>query len=289
MKNYLPFYVITLLFISCKDNKSDTSESADGNAGNPSYQLVWQDEFDYSGKPDPAKWKHEQGYIRNNEAQYYTDSLNNARVENGFLILEARKEKVANEAFTSEDAKKWQQRREFSAYTSASLKTEGLVEWKYGKFEVSAKLPEGRGMWPAIWMLGENIPEVGWPKCGEIDIMEHVGFNKDSIFGTVHTEAFNHIKGTEVGKSIFIENPYEEFHVYAVEWTPEKIVFFLDGEAYHEFANRNMTVAEWPFDQKFNLKLNVAVGGAWGGQQGIDDSIFPQRMVVDFVRVYQLQ
>lgn len=142
-------------------------------------------------------------------------------------------------------------------------------------------------MWPAIWMLGDNRDEVGWPEAGEIDIMEHVGYNNDSIFGTVHTKAFNHIKNTEQGKSTFIDSPDDQFHVFSLDWTPEKMDFILDGTVYNTFKNQNKTTAEWPFDQNFHLILNVAVGGMLGGQKGIDDSVFPQRMSVDYVRVYQ--
>lgn len=257
-----------------------------------SWDLVWQDEFDYEGKPDSTKWNYELGMVRNNEAQYYTDSLKNAFVENGYLHLVAHKEKHVNEKYKSESLKdkswmKWAYDKDSADYTSASLTTNGLHEWQYGKIEVSAKLPKGRGTWPAIWMLGKNRPEVGWPECGEIDIMEHVGYDPDTIHGTVHTGAYNHIKGTQVGKAVPIKNPYTEFHTYAIIWTPEKIEFLLDNEVYHEFKNDNKTTAEWPFDQPFYLKLNVAIGGGWGGRKGIDNSIFPQEMVVDYVRVYQ--
>ena len=136
-------------------------------------------------------------------------------------------------------------------------------------------------------MLGENRDAVGWPEAGEIDIMEHVGFESDSIFGTVHTKAFNHMKGTEKGKKIFIEEPYDSFHNFTVEWTPEKMDFMLDNTIYNSFNNEHKTTAEWPFDQKFYLILNVAVGGMLGGQKGVEDAIFPQQMQIDYVRVFE--
>lgn len=281
---------IFVLTLSCNDDKKTQDKtSVEKEDTAKTYQLVWQDEFATPGKPDATKWDYEYGLIRNQESQYYTDSLKNARVENGHLILEAHKEQIANAAFTSAEAKNRKENQEFAEYTSASITTKDIAEWTYGKIEVSAKLPKGRGMWPAIWMLGENWEEVGWPKCGEIDIMEHVGYEKDTIYGTVHTEAYNHNKGTEKGGSTFIVDPYSEFHTYSMEWTPEKIDFLLDGKVYQQFVNEKKTENEWPFDQPFHLKLNVAVGGTWGGQQGIDDSIFPQRMLVDYVRVYQLE
>ena len=150
-----------------------------------------------------------------------------------------------------------------------------------------AKLPETRGLWPAIWLLGQNRWDKGWPYCGELDIMEHLGYDKDSIFGTIHTQAYNHLNGTEKGKKIFIDNPYDTFHVFSIEWTPEKIDFLLDEKVYNHIDNEHKTTNEWPFDQKFHLKLNIAFGGSLGGLNGINDTIFPQQMVVDYVRVYQ--
>ena len=250
-------------------------------------KLVWSDEFNYSGKLDSTKWSYETGFKRNREDQYYTDRLKNVRVENGMLILEADKEAVKNVAFVSKDAKNWRTNREYSKYTSGSIETKGKGEWTYGRIEVRAKLPKGVGSWPAIWMLGKNIPEAGWPKCGEIDIMEHVGFNADTIFGTIHTGAYNHIKGTQRGKKLLIEDPYTKFHVYAIDWTPEKIDFYMDGNRYYSFANEHKTTAEWPFDQPFYLKMNIAIGGMLGGREGIDDSAFPQKMEIDYVRIYQ--
>ncbi len=237
------------------------------------WKLSWSDEFNKSGLPDSSKWSYNTGGHGwgNNELQYYTenDTLN-AKVEAGVLKIIARK-----------------QIRENRQYTSARLITKNKAEFTYGKIEVSAKLPAGRGTWPAIWMLGKNRTEVGWPLCGEIDIMEHVGFNKDSVFGTIHTEAYNHMKRTQKGKGIFISNPYSEFHKYSIEWSPEKIDFMVDGKVYNTILNEHLTEKEWPFDQPFYLILNIAVGGSWGGQKGIDENIFPAVMEIDYVRVFQ--
>lgn len=261
---------------------------------NKGYGLVWSDEFNYKGAPDSTKWGYNYGFIANQEEQYYTDSLKNARVEDGNLIIETQKETIANKDYNNPEflAKSWMKyaaERKTAKYTSARLTTKNIASWKYGRVEVRAKLSKGVGMWPAIWMLGENRKEVGWPEAGEIDIMEHVGFNSDSIFGTVHTKAYNHTKNTEKGKSTSIEKPYDNFNVFALEWTPEKMDFILNDTIYNTFKNENKTTAEWPFDQPFYLILNVAVGGMLGGQQGIDDSVFPQQMMVDYVRVYQLK
>lgn len=292
IKNYFIGLTVLVLFFSCKESPKSHAQSEPEQ--NDPYALVWADEFDNEGKPDSTKWGYEYGFIRNREKQYYTDSLSNARVENGYLIIEAHKEKIANEKFKSEEYKdrswlKYIPEIDTAQYTSASLTTKGIAEWTYGKIEVKAKLPKGVGQWPAIWMLGENKPEVGWPECGEIDIMEHVGFNKDTIFGSVHSETYNHIKGTQKTQGIFINEPYDKFHVYAIEWTPEKVDFLLDGELYLHVENEHKTTLEWPFDQNFCLKLNNAIGGMWGAQKGIDDTVFPQKMLIDYVRVYQLK
>ena len=283
----IPFLISCLLsfilLFSCKEKIKDKTSN---------YKLVWSDEFDYSGKPDSTKWGFEQGFIRNKEAQYYTDNSKNVRVENGHLIIEAHKENIANEKYMTDEFqnKRWLRyisEIDTANYTSASISTQGIAEWTYGKIDVKAKLPKGVGQWPAIWMLGTNRNEVGWPKCGEIDIMEHVGYNKDSIFGTIHTTAFNHMTGTQKGKKVFIDKPYDTFHVFSLEWTPEKIDFLLDGKVYNHIKNIYKTEDEWPFNKDFYLKINLAIGGGLGGKEGIDDSVFPQQMVVDYVRVYQ--
>jgi beta-glucanase (GH16 family) len=275
----------TAQFFSCRETKRTVPDG---------YKLVWSDEFENTVRPDSNRWAFEYGFIRNNEKQYYTDSLKNVRIENGYLVIEAHREKIANEKFGSDEFnnKPWLKYiadTDTAEYTSGSIMTQGLAEWTYGYIEVSAKLPQGVGLWPAIWMLGTNRAEVGWPRCGEIDIMEHVGFNKDSIFGTIHTGAYNHTKGTQKGKKIFIDDPYNKFHLFALEWTPEKMDFLLDGKVYNHIENEHKTTEEWPFDQDFFLKLNVAVGGGLGGRHGIDDSVFPQKMVIDYVRVYQMK
>lgn len=252
-----------------------------------SWKLVWADEFDKPGLPDPQRWSYEEGFIRNREAQYYTRArAENARVEGGVLIIEARRERFPNALFQP-GSPLWQRSREFAEYTSASVTTERTASWLYGRIEVRAKLPSGRGVWPAIWMLGINRRQVGWPRCGEIDIMEYVGFEPDTIHANIHTEAYNHVKKTGKGARIRVEKPYADFHVYALEWTPEQLDFFVDERNYFTYINEKTGPAVWPFDQPFYLILNVAIGGSWGGQKGIDDTIFPQRMEVDYVRVFQ--
>ncbi len=254
------------------------------------WKLVWSDEFDKPGPPDPAKWNYETGFIRNREAQYYTERPENARVENGMLVIEARKEQFKNPNYDSTaDPGDWKRSREFAAYTSACLTTQERVNWTYGRMEVRAKLPSGRGVWPAIWMLGTNIPAVGWPDCGEIDLMEMVGFRPDMIYGHIHTEESIRTKKVYDGTGIKVPGASDGFHVYAIEWDASHIDFFLDNHKYYTYHNPGKGESSWPFDQGQYLILNLAIGGNWGGQKGIDDTIFPQRFYIDYVRVYQKQ
>ncbi len=236
------------------------------------WQLVWSDEFDNPGLPDASKWGYDVGGHGwgNNELQYYkSNDSDNARVENGRLIIQAHKENFSG-----------------SAYTSARLVTRNRGDWLYGRIEVMAKLPAGRGTWPAIWMLPTDWVYGGWPRSGEVDIMEHVGFDPGVVHGTVHTEAFNHSIGTQQGRQISVPTFSNEFHEYAAEWYPHKIDFFVDDT--HYFTFRNLGGWEkWPFDKRFHLLLNIAVGGTWGGAQGVDDSIFPVQMEIDYVRIYE--
>lgn len=239
------------------------------------WQLVWADEFAIDGKPDTSKWRFDtKGNVYgwgNNEAQFYTtEEEDNAYIEDGTLKIVAKRDTTFGKN-----------------YTSARLITQGKASFMYGKVEVRAKLPAGRGLWPAIWMLGDNIAEKDWPLCGEIDIMEHVGYHQDSIYGTIHSDSYNHLKNTEKTKAIFIADPYHEFHLYSIDWSPNKIEFFVDGQLYNTVENEQLSTREWPFDQPFFLILNLAVGGNWGGKMGIDDTVFPATMEIDYVRIYQ--
>lgn len=234
------------------------------------WNLVWRDEFNKDGAPDTRFWGYEEGYVRNNEAQYYTaDRRENARVEGGKLVIEARRDNFQGKPISS-----------------ASLITRGRRSFLYGRIEVRAKVPTGRGTWPAIWTLGENIGAVGWPKCGEIDIMEYVGMNPGRIHGNIHVDAYNHTKGNGRGGGVDVSGVHERFHVWAVEWSKEKIDFFFDDLMYFSYKNEGTGDAVWPFDKPQYLILNLAIGGAWGGQQGIDDTLFPHRFEVDYVRYY---
>jgi beta-glucanase (GH16 family) len=239
------------------------------------WRLVWSDEFDYTGLPDPAKWSFEVKPPKwvNGELQNYTgDRPENCRVENGVLVIEARNDHYEN-----------------LEYSSARIKTKGKGDWLYCRVEVRAKLPSGRGTWPAIWMMPTNEGAYGrgWPDSGEIDIMEHVGYDPGKIHATTHTKKYNWMNNNQKTAVTTVADCSKEFHVYSVEWYPDRIEIHVDDNVY--FTNRNDGTGwqAWPFDKSFYLILNLAIGGSWGGLQGVDNSIFPQRMEVDYVRVYE--
>ena len=278
LPQWLRIAVLTLspLFLASAVKADAPAPDAAPPAG---YALVWADEFrqEPDGLPDPKKWIYEEGFVRNHESQYYTKARKeNARIENGQLIIEARKEAFP---YTSPEGPKE------AHYTSAALETYGKADWLFGRIEVRAKLPAGKGVWPAIWTLGSNLhePGVGWPRCGEIDIMELVGKEPGLIHGTLHYFTGKH---ASKGNPVAVDHPEDGFHVYAADWSPDWIDLSVDGRVYNHFAvNQAEYNGQNPFHKPQFLILNLALGGSWGGP--IDDSIFPQRMVVDYVRVYQ--
>ncbi len=236
------------------------------------YRLVWSDEFDTPGLPDPNKWGYDVGGNGwgNNEREYYTNARpENARVENGHLVIEARKESFSG-----------------SNYTSARLLTKNKAAWTYGIFEIRAKIPSGKGTWPAIWTLSDHNP-LNWPDDGELDIMEEVGFNPNVIYGTAHNKSYNGANGLQKGGNMNVPTAQDSFHVYKMEWTIHQIDWYVDSVKYFTYTDPGSGASAWPYYNDFFIILNIAVGGNWGGQQGIDDSIFPQQMLVDYVRVYQ--
>ena len=240
------------------------------------WELVWSDEFSGEGLPDANKWTTEVGYLRNQEKQYYTGNrTENVRIENGNLILECHKDN-----FKIPDAGN-------ALYSSVSLTTQAHQEWQYGKFEVRAKMPQGNGVWASLWLMGASDSKGSpWPACGEIDIAEHVGKEPENIYGTVHFQ--------DEGKHrkeafLFTEtNIYKDFHVYVTEWGPDRIEFYCDGKKYGTFSLINAGAGSSnPFHHPFFLMISLALGGSWGGP--IDDAMLPQRILVDYVRVYQDQ
>ena len=234
-------------------------------------ELVLQDEFDTDGSPNSAIWDFNIGTgingWGNNELQYYTDRDENVEVQNGFLIITARQESF-----------------EGSSYTSARLLTKGLFEQTYGRFEARIRLPYGQGLWPAFWLLGADDEKV-WPQIGKIDIMEYRGQEPTKVLGSVHGPGYS--GGEAITKSYTLENDRFDtgFHVFGIEWGPEYINFYVDDVLYNQITPENVT-GEWVFDQPFYILMNVAVGGSFVGSPNAE-TIFPQNMLVDYVRVYK--
>lgn len=257
---------------------------------NKNWQMVWQDEFDYQGSPDPKKWSFDEWPARkvNDEDQVYTKREKNVRVNNGRLIIQAHKEDYQN-----------------GHYTSARIHTLGKSDILYGKIEVKAKLPAGRGTWSAIWMLPSDPYRYAttcqtkedwqgsatcdaWPNSGEIDIMEHVGYDMHNVHGTVHNKAYYWRNWQQRKGAISGRDVDTKFHLYSVEWSPEHITVLMDGSPYFSYKNEHTGWRSWPFNHPYHLILNLAIGGVWGRAGGpIDDSIFPVKMEVDYVRMYR--
>lgn len=239
---------------------------------NGSYLLVWSDEFNGTSI-NPNNWTYDIGWGQNGwgnaELQYYTDRPENARVENGMLLIEARQER-----FRAQE------------YTSARLKTEGLQEWTYGRIEARIKVPYGQGIWPAFWTLGNNIDTVSWPQSGELDIMEHIGSEPSTVYGTVHGPGYSGANG--IGGNYTLpagQQLKDDFHIFAVEWEPAEIRWYIDNTLYATVTPDDVP-GEWVFDHPFFIIMNIAVGGYWPGYPDATTT-FPQVMMVDYVRVYQ--
>jgi beta-glucanase (GH16 family) len=241
--------------------------------------LTWSDEFDgpNGSAPNPAKWTFDTGGggWGNAEIQSYTSRLENAVVQNGNLVITAR-----HETFTGSDGIT-------RDYTSARLKTQGLFAQAYGRFEARIQLPAGQGLWPAFWMLGDNIGTVGWPTCGEVDIMENIGREPAINHGTVHGPGYFGGNGISGAYTLSTGAFADDFHIFALEWDPQSIRFFVDGVDYHDVTPADLPAGtNWVFDHPFFLILNVALGGSWGGAPD-STTVFPQQMRVDYVRVYR--
>lgn len=300
-----PFSALTVTAPNVVVDDSELNISFEASAGEPTlsglvvrnknrpsgnWELVWSDEFD-GDVLDMSRWSYNIWPARkvNDEDQAYTDRDKNTRIEDGMLVIEAHKEEY-----------------EGAEYTSGRIHTEGKGDFLYGRFEIRARLPRGQGTWPAIWMLPSDpykystACEEGedwqgsetcdaWPNSGEIDVMEHVGYQMGHVHGTVHNEAYYWVKWEQRKGRVLLDSVDENFYVYALEWSPERIDMFVDDVHYFTYVNEGTGWQSWPYDHPYNLILNVAVGGAWGRAGGpIDESVFPQRMLVDYVRVYEL-
>ncbi|HEY0678322.1 MAG TPA: glycoside hydrolase family 16 protein [Chitinophagaceae bacterium] len=276
LKVFLPFVLLIFSFCSKKTGGGGsvfTPQTPVDKNWKFETTPMWSDEFDYTGLPASAKWGYDLGGSGwgNNELQYYTDLISNAKVENGNLTITARKENMGNRN-----------------YTSARLITKNKGDFLYGRIDVRAKLPAGRGTWPAIWMLPTDWAYGDWPKSGEIDIMEHVGYDPNKVLFSVHTQAYNHSIGTQKSGGQLIPTAITDFHNYRLDWTPYAVRGYFDDNLVFTFVNEGKGSPTWPFDKRFHLLLNLAVGGNWGGAQGVDDTVFPASLVVDYVRVYKM-
>ena len=284
MSNFIS--ILTSLFLIL----SLTSCSSNGPADSFNYiepdptdtlepgDLIWSDEFNGTGSPNSNNWTYDIGHGSggwgNNEVQYYTDEQKNVRMENGMLVIDAI--------------------YEGGEWTSARIKTEGLQSFRYVTVKARAKLPQGSGTWPAIWMLGSNYKDIGWPASGEIDIMEHVGKNPGSIHSALHTPSSH--GNTQNSGHIEVPDFHEEFHIYEAVWTEESIIFKVDGEEFYTYSPSIKNHETWPFNNNFFIIMNIAMGGNWGSdpqyetgnmRNGIDPDLDHARMEVDYVRVYK--
>ena len=280
--HFLVFAIYIFILCSC----SEQEDKAQGNDQAPTFssnwEMLWSDEFDGEDL-DLSKWNRlswRPGWV-NNELQAYTERDTNIFLESGFLVLQG----LIDPGFSGTDYNG----NDYNAdYTSGRVNTDGKFSTTYGRFDIRAKLPKGKGSWPAIWMLGESINSIGWPDCGEIDIMEHVGYDEGMIHGSIHTEEYNHMYNTQRSGSKYIENVTSTFHVYSLEWSPFYLRYLIDDEPFFFVYNDSKgDNSKWPFDDPHYIILNLAIGGDWGGVQGISTSEFPMRMMVDYVRVFK--
>lgn len=270
-------FISTFFFMTCTSTQAQNKDD---------WKLVWSEEFDYKGLPDSTKWTYELGHVRNQEKQYYTGQRSeNVEVKRGKLYITGRKENYPNVAF-EEGSNNWRKSKPYAQYTSGCITTEGLNAWLYGRIEVRAKLPRGNGIWPAIWMLGENFNDIGWPYSGEIDIMEHVGTDPHTVHGTVHYPVGEDEDYKSDGGEITKKRLSRRFHTYAIEWSGSKIDFYFDDVIYHSFEiDKAGNGPDNPFRKPHFLLINLAMGAKWPGP--IDDKVLPQQFVIDYVRVYQ--
>ena len=268
---------ILILFITCQEPKSSEKQPVVNEWDKEGWALVWNDEFD-----GPAlnleKWSYEIGGHGwgNNELQYYSDDDSTAFIRDGKLVLRAD---LVPQGTGSADNLRY--------FSSARLRTSGKGDWRYGRIEVKAKLALGQGIWPAIWMLPTDWMYGGWPESGEIDIMEHVGYDPGRVHGSIHTGSYNHKINTQRGGSKLLDKISSKFYVYAIEWYEDRIDFLIDDSKYFSFQNDGKNdFNTWPFNQRFHLLINIAVGGDWPGSPD-ETTQFPTEMEVEYVRVYE--
>ena len=276
--------VVTVFILSYSCTESDGQNTSDYHQSSPSadWDLIWADEFD-GNELDLSKWnklRWRPGWV-NNELQAYTERDINIFLENGKLVLQG----LIEPGYSGIDYTGSTYNAE---YTSGRINTDDKFSSTYGRFDIRAKLPKGKGSWPAIWMLGESISTIGWPSCGEIDIMEHVGYDEGVIHGSIHTAGYNHMYNTQKSGSKFVDSVTDSFQVYSLEWSPFYLRYLINDQPFFFVYNDgNGDRDEWPFDEPHYIILNLAIGGDWGGAQGVSASAFPMKMFIDYVRVYK--
>ena len=279
--NIYLLYLLLILF-SCNEEQSKYTDQGDISTLSENWELLWSDEFNYE-ELDLTKWNKlnwKPGWV-NNELQAYTDRDTNIFLENGHLVLQGNIEP----GYSGTD---YVGNNYVADYTSGRVNTDDKFSTTYGRFDIKAKLPAGKGSWPAIWMLGESISSIGWPQCGEIDIMEHVGYDQGLVHGSIHTQDYNHMYGTQKSGSKYVDDVTDAFHVYSLEWSPFYLRYLIDNEPFFFVYNdSNGDFGKWPFNDPHYLILNLAIGGDWGGVQGVSASAFPMKMYIDYVRVYK--
>ena len=268
---------ILILFITCQEPKSSEKQPVVNEWDKEGWALVWNDEFDRPAL-NLEKWSFEIGGHGwgNNELQYYSDDDSTAFIQDGKLVIRAD---LVPQGTGSSDNLRY--------FSSARLRTSGKGDWRYGRIEVKAKLALGQGIWPAIWMLPTDWMYGGWPESGEIDIMEHVGYDPGRVHGSIHTGSYNHKINTQRGGSKLLDKISSKFYVYAIEWYEDRIDFLIDDAKYFSFQNDGKNdFNTWPFNQRFHLLINIAVGGDWPGSPD-ETTQFPTEMEVEYVRVYE--
>ena len=279
--NIYLLYLLLILF-SCNEEQSKYTDQGDISTISENWELLWSDEFN-DEELDLTKWNKlnwKPGWV-NNELQAYTDRDTNIFLENGHLVLQGNIEP----GYSGTD---YVGNNYVADYTSGRVNTDDKFSTTYGRFDIKAKLPAGKGSWPAIWMLGESISSIGWPQCGEIDIMEHVGYDQGLVHGSIHTQDYNHMYGTQKSGSKYVDDVTDAFHVYSLEWSPFYLRYLIDNEPFFFVYNdSNGDFGKWPFNDPHYLILNLAIGGDWGGVQGVSASAFPMKMYIDYVRVYK--
>tara|TARA_B100001989_G_scaffold184215_1_gene134116 strand:+ start:438 stop:1643 length:1206 start_codon:yes stop_codon:yes gene_type:complete len=279
--NIYLLYLLLILF-SCNEEQSKYTDQGDISTISENWELLWSDEFN-DEELDLTKWNKlnwKPGWV-NNELQAYTDRDTNIFLENGHLVLQGNIEP----GYSGTD---YVGNNYVADYTSGRVNTDDKFSTTYGRFDIKAKLPAGKGSWPAIWMLGESISSIGWPQCGEIDIMEHVGYDLGLVHGSIHTQDYNHMYGTQKSGSKYVDDVTDAFHVYSLEWSPFYLRYLIDNEPFFFVYNdSNGDFGKWPFNDPHYLILNLAIGGDWGGVQGVSASAFPMKMYIDYVRVYK--